>query len=43
MKRARLNYALARLCSHLEAGMADDMVRETVAPALGIRQVDTVK
>jgi hypothetical protein len=27
VKRARLNFALARLCSHLESKMADEMMR----------------
>ena len=43
MKRARLNYALARLCSHLEADMAEEMVRESLPPARGVRQAGTVK
>jgi hypothetical protein len=43
MKRARLNYVLARLCSHLEAGMAEEMVRESLPPARGVKQADTEK
>lgn len=29
VKRARLNFALARLCSHLESRMADEMMSHT--------------
>jgi hypothetical protein len=43
MKRARLHYALARLCSHLEAGMADEMVRESLPPCGARGKRDTVK